>query len=312
MGLAAAEHDVLIVSPYVGSATIEGLLESVDTAVGITLVTTLVPMNFASGASDIEGLIAVAERPSGDVRSLTSLHAKVFARDWTRWWVGSANFTKSGLAMGVAGNVEILVELDDPPSDLSEIVRSILHRSHTVELDLLEWIREQVPSWRTTPIGELETVQFPPVTGMADDSPDGQRTSFLFQELPFLPSPAELYRAEGDPTGIAHDRFLFGVTPTDAQHDCVRKCRAHYVNIPVIAELSEFLTEPRWFGELSGWFHDRCEDRPVPYRSEIKDLVGRVLTWLLELYPDDFRSARPGHSTCYGRTSADWSSTGGE
>ena len=55
-GMASAKQEVLLISPYVSSATIAAILADVDGAVGVTLITSLVPANFASGASDIEGL----------------------------------------------------------------------------------------------------------------------------------------------------------------------------------------------------------------------------------------------------------------
>ena len=310
--MASAKQEVLLISPYVSSATIAAILADVDGAVGVTLITSLVPANFASGASDIEGLLAVAGRRTGAVRALPRLHAKAYLCDWGRCWVGSANFTAAGLAMGGPGNIEILAELSEPPPEFSKIVRSILHRSHPVEQRSLEWIRDQIPEWRARRIDEVESLDMPSRDAPTTGKRDGREWGFLFQELPFLDHPLDLCRPQPDHARLAHDRFLFGIEAADSEAESLAKCRAELQRIPVVMSLVETLSQPRWFGELSSWFHDRCEDRPLPYRSEIKDLVNRVLNWLLALYPDDFRSARPEHSTCYGSTSADWSAIDGK
>jgi len=62
----------------------------------VTLLSRTVLADFASNASDLEALRALAER-AGSILSLSSLHAKVYVIDNKRALITSANATYSGM-----------------------------------------------------------------------------------------------------------------------------------------------------------------------------------------------------------------------
>jgi len=297
--LGNATSDVLIVSPFVSRGPLQDLVRRTAAGVGVTVITRLSAPDFARGASDVEALLDIHEHSTGTVRYLPRLHAKLFCRDWTSCWIGSANFTSSGLSWGSEGNIEVIEHLSSIPPPLAVVLRKIIDQSRTVEYDLLAWIRDQVSTWR----GEFTSSHALP--SLEEMGRISVREHFLFQQLPFLGSPLDLCGSGSG--GARHDHFLLGTSPTASWEECIEQCQRAYQQIPIVASLISFLSRPRRFGEVVAWMHDRCEDRPVPYRSEIKALSTRVLAWLLELYPNDFRTARPRHTIWYGSIAADWS-----
>ncbi|MBV6499460.1 MAG: hypothetical protein CJBNEKGG_01916 [Prosthecobacter sp.] len=82
-------------SPYVGGYLAD-MLGDLDSSVRITLLTRTLMTDFASGASDLDAVIAIA-RKAGGVLSLGALHAKVYVVDRKIALVTSANGTYSGL-----------------------------------------------------------------------------------------------------------------------------------------------------------------------------------------------------------------------
>jgi hypothetical protein len=82
-------------SPYVGSY-LSKIVSQLDSNVSLTLLTRTTLADFASNASDLDAVRAVAHR-AGSVLSLSSLHAKVYVAGRKRALITSANSTFSGM-----------------------------------------------------------------------------------------------------------------------------------------------------------------------------------------------------------------------
>lgn len=84
-----------VASPYVGSY-FSKIVSQLDSKVALTLLTRTTLADFASNASDLDAVRAVASR-AGSVLSLSSLHAKVYVVGRKRALITSANSTFSGM-----------------------------------------------------------------------------------------------------------------------------------------------------------------------------------------------------------------------
>jgi hypothetical protein len=82
-------------SPYVGSY-LSKTVSQLDTGVALTLLTRTTLADFASHASDLDAVRALASR-AGGILSLSSLHAKVYVVGKKRALITSANSTFSGM-----------------------------------------------------------------------------------------------------------------------------------------------------------------------------------------------------------------------
>lgn len=309
--LGRASQEVIVVSPYVTVPGIRYMQQALEPGVGFTLITRFDIMAFALGTADIEAMMIVASRKGGLVRLLPRLHAKIYVRDWSSWWVGSANATGAGLQIGGRGNLEILGHLNGASSSLSRILNSIVRESVPVTQDQLERIQGyvadmEIPRYPMQEMGSEENTIW-------GDLVSDQQEGFMLQELPFAQTPRSFWEAlenghANDERFFMHDCVVLGIDP--AANDGVRiateEVARSFRAIPIVQSLDEFLAEQRSFGEITAWLHDRCEDRPTPYRSEIKELTARVLNWLLGLYPDRYRRARPVHSEVFLRVEDAW------
>lgn len=308
--LSGAQQEVVLISPYVGLAPMQDLLHDLPVQVGVTLVTALDIAAAASGATDLRALFSLTERPSGVVRLLPRLHAKIYSRDWTSWWLGSSNFTNPGLGGVARANHEVLGNLQGPSAQVSDIARELLILSRTASLDMLKTLEAEVEhvvfEQRRDQEGSLEDLEKGIWAAMTNQAPP----TYMLQEFPFLSGPHALTVAMSSPDGIAkdawHDCFLFGVEVGDAEEVVISKCRKIFSEMPFMASLGAFLGTPRRFGEISAWLHAHCEDRPTPYRSEIKELASRLLDWLVVLFPNEYRRKRPYHSEYFGKVTGDW------
>jgi phosphatidylserine/phosphatidylglycerophosphate/cardiolipin synthase-like enzyme len=92
-------------SPYVGKYLCD-VVSQLGSKVAVTLLTRTLLGDFASNASDLDALCALAERSSG-IFSLSSLHAKVYVVDKTSALIASANATFSGMYRNRECGVEI-------------------------------------------------------------------------------------------------------------------------------------------------------------------------------------------------------------
>lgn len=84
-----------ISSPYVGSY-LSKAISQLDAKVPLILLTRTTLADFASSASDLDAVRAIASR-AGNILSLSSLHAKVYVVDKKRALITSANSTFSGM-----------------------------------------------------------------------------------------------------------------------------------------------------------------------------------------------------------------------
>lgn len=93
--LRGCSESFIVSSPYVG-AYLRDAVSALDGGVSVKLLTRTLLTDFASSASDLEAVHALAQR-AGGILSLSSLHAKVYVIDDRCALVTSANATFSGM-----------------------------------------------------------------------------------------------------------------------------------------------------------------------------------------------------------------------
>lgn len=144
---ACCRRSVAVASPYV-SSYLSKSVSALPHEIGVTLLTRTLLTDFASKASDLEAVRAVAER-TGIILSLSSLHAKVYVVDDRLGLVTSANATASGMFR----NRECGIEVKNTKQN-AELRRLIQHgfgsdqRPQAWTADDLELLREPVERLR--------------------------------------------------------------------------------------------------------------------------------------------------------------------
>jgi hypothetical protein len=93
--LETCSSSLAVSSPYIGKY-LQDAVSRLDSNIAVTLLTRTLLGDFASNASNLDALHALAER-AGGVLSLSALHAKVYVIDKRCALVTSANATFSGM-----------------------------------------------------------------------------------------------------------------------------------------------------------------------------------------------------------------------
>lgn len=135
-----ASDRLIIVAPYIKSATIRRLFASVPGAVAeLTCITRWLPEDIASGVCDLEIYDDIMSVPGGRLLVHPHLHAKYYSNG-RQTLVGSANLTSRGLGWYTPANVEILVTL---PADFPGLANweSMLLES---AIEATEQLRQQL------------------------------------------------------------------------------------------------------------------------------------------------------------------------
>ena len=119
--LGGARERVVILSAYIGAATLERLLDAVPASVARVAVFVRWSIeDISCGATDWR-VWDVARARSVPLYACPRLHAKVYVSD-ERALVGSANATASGLGLGVEGNLEVIVPVDAGSSEVARVL----------------------------------------------------------------------------------------------------------------------------------------------------------------------------------------------
>ena len=104
--LSSAQHNALIVAPFMRSEAVSRLLDSIPIGTETTVVTRWRPIDLLAGASDLR-VYDLAESKGVPLYLRYDLHAKFFAAD-NRCLIGSANVTHTALGWRTPANFELL------------------------------------------------------------------------------------------------------------------------------------------------------------------------------------------------------------
>ncbi|NRF89829.1 NgoFVII family restriction endonuclease [Paenibacillus frigoriresistens] len=161
--LAATEHEINIISPFIGLQTATILAEWLNKNKKVTcnLITRFYREEFIEQVSSVYGLEKLLQA-GANIYAVIDLHSKLYIFDSHSSIIGSANFTHGGFV----SNHEISVLFNDEP-DISarciECCNDLLSRLQGVKDAIVtqEWIDEEKENVRkTAPLRKVKTVQY--------------------------------------------------------------------------------------------------------------------------------------------------------
>ena len=173
-----AQHDVLIVAPFIRSRALARLLDSIPGGIDTIIVTRWRIGDFLAGASDL-GVYDLAEARRIPLFLRLDLHAKLFAADES-CLVGSANVTDTALGRHKHSNLELLVPVPRGADSIVEFEKLVLPqavRATATFRDHLHDLLDRLTHSKTA-IVEME---------------DETATSTLSDWVPKVRNPEELY-----------------------------------------------------------------------------------------------------------------------
>ena len=279
---------ITLISPYISTSLVQRILRDGAT---VRILTSWKETNLLQGSSDLD-LYPLCKERGWDLHLLDNLHSKLYWFRPERCWLGSANFTHSGLLDD--GNVEVLTE--HPVDDATvSAVESLFLRARLVDDALhgayCRWLAQQPPVPRLDP----SPFEPPLTTG-----------PFSLDSMPLTYSPSELYDIllhadsadEAEHVQAQQDLRALRLSFSDDRAVFFQGLSARYFSHPLVRYLLEHLGE-EWtrFGRLRTLMSDACGGYGTVSRDEITFHTQNFYEWVEELdRSNTFEFGTPRHS----------------
>jgi len=197
LALAKAQHELLLVCPFIKSTVVRGIREILSPQVEVRTISRFLEREFRQGVSDLEAHYWLSGHDGAanfELRRLDNVHAKVFIVDRRIAFVGSSNLTLSGLLR----NFESTVRIEDPTavSAILNQMEALWERRPSVHADALA---SMAMTLRRPPVEVISREEEEHVYADVPGAPFSQSAEIDFrpvqEALPFVPvaaSPVEL------------------------------------------------------------------------------------------------------------------------
>jgi len=241
-----ARDDLMLVAPYIKRPILAQLLAATKSSVSVQVVTRWLPQDIRAGVTDIEVWDVVKGRSDSCLRLRQDLHAKYYRAD-DHCLVGSANLTGAALGLSAAPNLEVLIGVKANSVELNGFEARLLAGVVDVDDDLARLTQEAVDQL-PVPNDFEEPAQIEPIETMP-----------LATWVPSLRQPEDLFMAyQGQLdvlTSVARrcaiaDLNMLCVPPGLNESTFRTIVGATLLQMPIVAAVGRFITEPRRFGEV--------------------------------------------------------------
>ncbi|GEA59856.1 phospholipase D family protein [Vibrio comitans] len=279
-------NSLVVVSAYLTMPAVDFLFDKLPLGVPATFVVRARPEDILSGSCDLD---AIKTMHYSGVKCYLNreVHAKIYIIDQAFGFIGSANFTNNGLRLAGYGNLELSTKVDISDADMS-LIETIIQDSILVTADLikkLELYRRDNKACDTVKV---------PIDSWWDAILDLQTYSIddglYVTDLPWI----DLSEPSLDSIAIEHDRDIFHFESSISAIE--RRFKASKIFSFVKSSLQESENGYLYFGELTALVHSALKDDTLPYRSEIKQYIVNLMSYLQLLAKDQIDIDRPNYS----------------
>ena len=268
--------------PFVKHTALEELANRVELNDGFNLIVRWKPEDIRSGVSDLS-VFEFAKEKGFKIFRNKDLHLKLYVYQNDQAFLTSGNLTGRGLGQQENRNLEVGVKVGLEPNDWTEMYK-IIGDSVEVTQAMVDWLRENA-----SPGNASEVI--PP-------EPDWEKDeSFAISDFPATQSPNkffDFYQAdEGSLTlfqrsALEQDRSTFKVPSGLSKKQLWQRLELGLRSQKYVKHILQWVERESSlrFGELARWAHNNCQDRPVPYRKDVKTYLNHLYDWMEELLPE--------------------------
>lgn len=279
-----SQTDTLVLSAFIKSNALEWLLDCIPHR-KLSIIARWQKRDLLFKASDVDCYNICKENNIRFGINL-DLHGKVYAID-NKIFVGSANLTSRGLALGKTQNLEFGVGFEAGEADKLKIEN---FKNEVVWLDdlLFDQINDELDSHEPS-----------------KDYSDQEWTTDLYEKIntPIHGiwvhqlnqcSPISLLNGNFDDASFAHDIDLLEIHIDQINSENLQNSYRRSLGFKW---LSRILRENGSvsFGGITAALHDYLIDDPKPYRKDVKEFVKIIFDWA-KFMDNDFVVARPRYS----------------
>lgn len=273
-----------ICSAFIKAPVLSEIVEAADGRSGRVLVRWQ-KLDIVSGSSDLE-IFEVAKKSNWEVYADLRFHGKIYALRNIGILIGSANATKAGFSYGIDGNKEICTVVKPTHRSL-DVIDQLFGASVKIDAQIFASLKKELlitdegknsavaSDWNIENLSKLEK----PISR-------GVFVADFFQR-PYSLNAVDIATHDLDLLTCREPVF----NPVDIQKKMI-KLRV----VQELISLCERDTKGVWFGTITAHFHDLLLDDPAPYRSDVKQLVENLLSWVGAFLSQTFELSRPSYS----------------
>jgi hypothetical protein len=291
--------EILVISAYLTVDGLRALLADVAPNNRVRILVRWQPNDLVTGASDLASFDFANER-GWEFFASPSLHAKAFVFGEAAIFMGSANLTRNGFALGVGrGNTEMLTQVPNTTQN-TELLRRMFMDGLKVDAELAKQIRTWLAG-QTVPVVDnmLDLGSAWPLEARARALRQQALSSLTVSEC-FMTDGSGLYAPRDQQTALSdaqrHDLSLLGQLESTQPTQITHAFRQTKIFQWLEQQLTRAPNRELYFGTLSVALHEALIDDPRPYRRDVKTLVVHLLAWLKAVPDCGVQVDRPNHS----------------
>ena len=283
-----ATSRVVIVAPYIKSATIRRLLKTIpDTVSECVCITRWLPEDIVSSVCDLEIFDDITRIKGGRLLVHPHLHAKYYSNGH-KTLVGSANLTSRGLGWHTPSNVELLVALPAEFPGLADWESTLLDSAIEATEHLRKRIRVQAEQLK-----QIRPVYHPPE--IEDETGDGEEATLWVPQCPVPERLWEVYCGRGTDTMVssaftaAQDDLAALSPPQGLTKDLFTAYVAGILwQMPLLTEIDQLASAGLTDTKAQELLSDRLSGDTG--RMNDYDQIWRIVKrWLVHFFPDSYR-----------------------
>jgi len=282
--------EIWIISAYLKRNAIEKLMDGLDQTNRVKILVRWQPNDILSGASDVESY-EFAREYGWLFYARQDLHAKAYRFGSDSIFIGSPNLTNRGFSLlSEQGNAEIIVKVEANNANLNEL-GLLFDRAVLIDSKLFYDIRSYLEGKPKDFFTSSEDSNWP-ITKAEMSFPLGDYSRLLVSEC-FMSNGSwilnDFLPADDILPNIAHDLSLLGFAAELPPLHCREAEITEAIKRTKIFKwLESFLYKlperEMYFGYASSLLHDALLNDPRPYRSEVKDLLANLFSWI-QIFP---------------------------
>jgi len=286
----------LVVSPFIKSDALAELLKVANCKEKLQFIVRWREDDLLSGVSDL-AIYPLLKQYGYQLYVCQHLHMKLYVYESNWALATSSNLTRRGLGIGEKSNwnIECGSELQLSRNDwyyLHQLIRDCRVVDDEVHERLKKYVADnQRPKSITTSFENIfAPIKIFTLASLPATEHPTQLEEYYFDNDSAIFSVEQVRRA-------SQDSITYRLKPGLSRSEFQNELKENFLLSPFVVEFISYLKKEKSlrFGSVTAWLQDNCEDVPLPYRSDIKQQVQILYSWLIFFTPQ-IHSNRPRHS----------------
>lgn len=274
------KENLLIISPYIKTSVLSDLLSN-SRAKPITIMTTWKLRDLQLGSSDLE-LYNYCKKRGIFLYLNNRVHLKAFIDNYKECIFGSANISKSGLALREDYNYELMKKIEKLDSRTILYFKKILNESILVNQDIYEEYKKELGKLK--PAEKIKEIEIEKIESKKDFLISSLPMSYHIKELFHLYSKNFKSKFKEKKECAIHDVALYNIPFGLKEKEFNLFLSKSFFKAKFIIKFLKILDENGlYFGRVKEWIQNNCTDVPVPSRRSLTGNIQVLYRWITEL-----------------------------